>query len=61
MTWLLCFLTTFWFQGALRVVDLPGHERLRVKFLDHYKNTTKAVGFVIDSVMVQKEIRDVAE
>ncbi|CAO1335798.1 unnamed protein product [Diamesa tonsa] len=48
-------------KGTIRVVDLPGHERLRLKFLDQFKHSTKAVGFVIDSVLVQKEIRDVAD
>lgn len=48
-------------SGELRLVDIPGHERLRGKFFDQYKNLTKAVIFVVDSVTVQKEIRDVAE
>lgn len=42
-------------------MDLPGHERLRYKYFDQYKNTTKLVAYVIDSVTIQKEIRDVAE
>jgi signal recognition particle receptor subunit beta len=44
-----------------RVVDLPGHERLRLRLLENYKNSTKAVVYVVDSSSVQKEIRDVAE
>ncbi|XP_058835598.1 signal recognition particle receptor subunit beta [Topomyia yanbarensis] len=47
-------------QGELRVVDIPGHERLRGTFFDQYKNFAKAIVFVVDSVTVQKDVRDVA-
>ncbi|KAG6440681.1 signal recognition particle receptor subunit beta [Manduca sexta] len=46
---------------SLRLVDLPGQERLRNKFFDQYKSSAKAIVYVIDSVTIQKEIRDVAE
>jgi len=46
---------------TLRLVDLPGHERLRLRLLDNYKNTTKAFVYVVDSSTVQKDIKDVAE
>lgn len=49
------------FQGPLRVVDLPGYERLRGKFFDAYKNTAKAIVYFVDSLTVQKDVRDVAE
>jgi len=42
-------------------VDLPGQERLRNKFFNQYKNSAKAIIYTIDSVTIQKEIRDVAE
>lgn len=45
----------------IRVVDIPGHERLRQRYFDQYKYTAKGIVFVVDSVTVQKEIRDVAE
>jgi signal recognition particle receptor subunit beta len=48
-------------SGVLRLVDMPGHERLRLKLLDSFKQSAKAVVFVIDSSTVQKEIKDVAE
>lgn len=48
-------------SGLLRLVDMPGHERLRLKLLDTYKQSTKALIYVIDSCSVQKEIKDVAE
>lgn len=46
---------------SLRVIDIPGHERLRGRFFDQYKKTAKGIVFVVDSVTVQKDIRDVAE
>lgn len=46
---------------SIQVVDIPGHERLRTKFLDQYKKSAKGIIYVIDSVNVQKDIRDVAE
>lgn len=46
---------------TVRIVDIPGNERLRGRFFDQYKNTAKAIVYVIDSVAVQKDVRDVAE
>lgn len=46
---------------VIRVIDVPGHERLRGRFFEQYKTTAKGLIFVIDSVTVQKDIRDVAE
>lgn len=43
------------------VIDIPGHERLRNRFVDQYKRTAKGIVYVVDSVSVQREIRDVAE
>lgn len=48
-------------KGVLRLVDIPGHERLRIKFFDQYKSYAKAIVYVVDSVTFQKDIRDVAE
>lgn len=45
----------------MRIVDIPGHERLREKFLDQYKPLARGVVFVVDSVSIQKDVRDVAE
>lgn len=47
--------------AVLRVIDIPGHERLRGRFFDQYKTTAKGLIFVVDSVTVQKDVRDVAE
>lgn len=43
------------------LIDIPGHERVRDKFFDQYKNTAKGVIFVVDSVTIQKDVRDVAD
>jgi len=48
-------------NGTLRLVDIPGYERLRGKFIDQYKSTARSIMYVVDSVTIQKEIRDVAE
>nr|QBH73242.1 putative ARL3 [Eurycantha calcarata] len=50
-----------WNDQTVKVVDIPGHERLRGKFFDQYKNIAKSIIFVLDSVSIQKEVRDVAE
>ncbi|CAK9819992.1 Signal recognition particle receptor subunit beta [Anthophora quadrimaculata] len=46
---------------SFRIVDIPGHERLRYKFFDKFKLSTKGLVYVIDSATFQKDIRDVAE
>ncbi|XP_046468639.1 signal recognition particle receptor subunit beta [Neodiprion pinetum] len=48
-------------NSALRIVDIPGHERLRQKFFDNYKSSIRGLVYVIDSVTIQKDVRDVAE
>ncbi|XP_076765944.1 signal recognition particle receptor beta [Xylocopa sonorina] len=45
----------------LKIVDIPGHERLRYNFFDQFKLSAKGLVYVIDSVTFQKDIRDVAE
>ncbi|XP_003703176.1 signal recognition particle receptor beta [Megachile rotundata] len=45
----------------LKIVDIPGHERLRYKYFDQFKLSAKGLVYVIDSVTFQKDIRDVAE
>lgn len=44
-----------------RLVDVPGHYRVRDKCFELYKRNAKGIIFVVDSVTVQKDIRDVAE
>lgn len=48
-------------KGALKLVDVPGHERVRQRFFDNYKNTARGIVFVLDSFNLNKDVRDVAE
>merc|ERR1712002_802064 len=43
------------------LVDLPGHERVRSKYMYKHKDNARGIVFLIDSVKFPKEIRDVAE
>ncbi|KAJ8945040.1 hypothetical protein NQ318_019035 [Aromia moschata] len=48
-------------NDVLKVVDIPGHERLRNKFFEQYKDIAKGLVFVVDSATIQQDIRDAAE
>jgi len=48
-------------NSSVRLVDIPGHYRVRDKCLELYKHRAKGIVFVVDSVTAQKDIRDVAE
>lgn len=48
-------------KNLLRLVDIPGHERVFTKYWDSYKMSCKGVMFVVDSETVQTDICDVAE
>jgi len=55
-------ISSYYVNGSfLRVVDIPGHERLRDKFFETYKGITRGIVYVIDSQTIQKDVRDVAE
>ncbi|KAM9318057.1 signal recognition particle receptor subunit beta [Pholidichthys leucotaenia] len=43
------------------LIDLPGHDSLRSQYLEKFKSTARAIVFVVDSAIFQKEVRDVAE
>ncbi|XP_005094006.1 signal recognition particle receptor subunit beta [Aplysia californica] len=45
----------------LRVIDLPGHERIRGQLLDEFKSLARGIVFVVDSGTLQKEVKEVAE
>lgn len=47
--------------STLQIVDIPGHERLRNRYLDDYKKSARGLVYVVDSLTLHKEIRDVAE
>uniref|UniRef100_I3NFT3 Signal recognition particle receptor subunit beta n=1 Tax=Ictidomys tridecemlineatus TaxID=43179 RepID=I3NFT3_ICTTR len=47
--------------NSLTLIDLPGHESLRLQFLERFKSSARAVVFVVDSAAFQREVKDVAE
>uniref|UniRef100_A0A6I8S7P5 Signal recognition particle receptor subunit beta n=1 Tax=Xenopus tropicalis TaxID=8364 RepID=A0A6I8S7P5_XENTR len=54
--------------SSLTLVDLPGHESLRLQFLEQYKASAsiiyicfRALLFVVDSSAFQREVKEVAE
>ncbi|KAG5889249.1 hypothetical protein JTB14_006385 [Gonioctena quinquepunctata] len=48
-------------NNLLRIVDIPGHERLRDKFFDDYKDITRGIVYIVDSLTLPHDIRDAAE
>ncbi|RZB40677.1 signal recognition particle receptor subunit beta [Asbolus verrucosus] len=48
-------------NNYLKIVDTPGHERLREKFVEQYKELTRGIVFVVDSLTIQQDVRDTAE
>ncbi|KAK5904775.1 hypothetical protein CesoFtcFv8_006305 [Champsocephalus esox] len=47
--------------SAWTLIDLPGHDSLRSLYLEKFKSGARAIVFVVDSAIFQKEVRDVAE
>lgn len=47
--------------AEIRLVDVPGHEKVRGKYFDDLKTSTLAIIFVVDSTSLGKRLRDVAE
>ncbi|XP_056296857.1 signal recognition particle receptor subunit beta [Pseudoliparis swirei] len=43
------------------LIDLPGHDSLRSQYLEKFKSSARAIVFVVDAAVFQKEVRDVAE
>ncbi|KAM4041483.1 signal recognition particle receptor subunit beta [Anomaloglossus baeobatrachus] len=48
-------------SSSFTLVDVPGHESLRLQFLDQYKTAVRAMIFVVDSSSFQREVKEVAE
>eukprot|EP01135_Chromosphaera_perkinsii_P011090 Nk52_evm1s2338 gene=Nk52_evmTU1s2338 len=48
-------------EEVFHISDIPGHERLRARFLDEFSPITKAVIFVIDSVEMNSNPRSCAD
>jgi len=46
---------------SFKVVDLPGHERLRAKYLYKHKDGARGIIFMVDSVNFSREVRGAAE
>ncbi|XP_038608267.1 signal recognition particle receptor subunit beta [Tachyglossus aculeatus] len=46
---------------SLTLIDLPGHESLRLQFLERFKEAARAIVFVVDSGTFQREVKDVAQ
>ncbi|XP_026271046.2 LOW QUALITY PROTEIN: signal recognition particle receptor subunit beta [Urocitellus parryii] len=47
--------------NSLTLIDLPGHESLRLQFLEWFKSSARAVLFFLDCAAFQPEVKDVAE
>lgn len=47
-------------EKRVELVDIPGNDKIRKKFLDTYKKNAKALVFVVDSTTLQKDLKDVA-
>jgi len=48
-------------KRPLKLIDIPGHERVRQQFFDTHKSSARGIIFVIDSNSFMKDIRDVAQ
>ncbi|ESO91220.1 hypothetical protein LOTGIDRAFT_228741 [Lottia gigantea] len=46
---------------SLRMLDLPGYDRIRAPILDETKSLARGIIFVVDSSTISKEIKEVAE
>lgn len=47
--------------SKFHLVDIPGHDRVREKYIDDFKTSLLAIVFVVDSATLSKRLRDVAE
>ncbi|KAG8445532.1 hypothetical protein GDO86_010341 [Hymenochirus boettgeri] len=47
--------------SSLTLVDIPGHESLRLQYLEQHKSSARALVFVVDSSAFQREVKEVAE
>ena len=48
-------------KKPVSVLDLPGHERIRYKFLDKHKESAMGIVYVLDAATITKCIRDATE
>ena len=45
-------------RPAMPLVDIPGHERIRNRYLDNHKADVSGFVYVVDSSTIQKNLRD---
>lgn len=50
-----------YFGRPWRIIDLPGQDQLRERYFNRYKYCARGIVFVIDSVTILGEVKDVAE
>uniref|UniRef100_A0A6A7FR48 Signal recognition particle receptor subunit beta n=2 Tax=Hirondellea gigas TaxID=1518452 RepID=A0A6A7FR48_9CRUS len=48
-------------KKKVKMVDVPGHERVRGTVFDRYKEDARAIVFLLDSATLHTNVRDVAE
>lgn len=48
-------------QKSVRLVDVPGHERVRNTAFARHRNDARALIFMLDSATLHTAVRDVAE
>ncbi|XP_065352005.1 signal recognition particle receptor subunit beta [Cloeon dipterum] len=48
-------------KSVLKIIDIPGHERVRAKFFDEHKRNARGIAFLVDASNLQSNIRDAAE
>ena len=44
-----------------KIIDLPGHERIRYKYLDQQKDSAIGIIYLLDASTISKQIRDATE
>jgi len=45
----------------IELVDIPGNDKVRSKFIEQYKRMAKSIVFVVDSANYHKEAKDIAQ
>jgi len=45
----------------VEIVDIPGNDKIRGKFIEQYKRMAKSIIFVVDSANYHKEAKDIAQ
>ena len=48
-------------KQAVRMIDIPGHERVRQSYIDKLKSSTRGIVYVVDASDLSKQLRDATE